>query len=282
MVVGGVRFTIIGSKRIFVMRAFLLSLVSAVATFAVAEPIPLWEPGKMPGKATAEAERVLADSHISNVSVPTLEFLPAPNPQGRPLPTMLVAPGGGYTVLSYAKEGVEPARWLNQRGVNAAVLKYRVPGDRAAALADARQALALLRANAEAWHIDPTRIGMMGFSAGAHLTASVAAQPDHGLACVALVYPSYLSDDGVALKPEVAPATPTVPTFVTQCVDDRSYVLSSLAYAGHLLKANRPVDYHLYASGGHGFGFRLKSTHPAAQWMTQFEAWLRAVRVIAP
>ena len=251
---------------------FLIAALSAAALSAAPEPI--WPAGQMPGKATSAPE-TLKNEHIFNVSVPTLERFPAPNPEGRPLPTVLVAPGGGYGCLAYDKEGVEIARWLNTLGINAAVLKYRIPGDRNAALADARRAVALLREPAEGWHVDPAHLGMIGFSAGAHLTARVLSEPKHGLAFALLIYPAYLSNDGTNLAPEVVPAAPTVPTFLAQCKDDRAYVLSSLAYAGHLLRANRPVSYHLYTSGGHGFGKRRQPPTEAAQWPAEAAVWLK-------
>lgn len=241
-----------------------------------ADPIPLWPEGQMPGKATTAAE-VLRDGHLYNVSRPTLERFPAPNPEGKPLPTVLVAPGGGYGCLAYEKEGAEIAQWLNTLGLNAAVLKYRIPGDRAAALADARQAIALMAKPAEGWNPDTKRLGMIGFSAGAHLTTRVLHRQGHGLAFAMLIYPAYLSGDGSALAPDVAPSTPTVPTFIMQCRDDRAFVFSSLAYAGHLLRANRPVSYHLYTNGGHGFGKRHTPPCEAAQWPAAAAAWLKTL-----
>lgn len=253
----------------------LLALALGAALHAAA-PTPLWPEGQMPGKATAAAE-TLRDGHLYNVSCPTLQRFPAPNSEGKPLPTVLVAPGGGYGCLAYDKEGVEIAQWLNGLGLNAAVLKYRIPGDRDAALADARQALALLAQPAEGWNPDPKRLGMIGFSAGAHLTGRVLHGQGHGLAFALLIYPAYLSADGATLAPDVVPATPTVPTFLAQCRDDRAFVLSSLAYAGHLLRANRPVSYHLYSSGGHGFGKRKAPPAEAAQWPADAAAWLRTL-----
>lgn len=254
----------------------LLALALGAVVLRAAAPTPLWPEGQMLGKATAAPE-TLRDGHLYNVSCPTLQRFPAPNPEGKPLPTVLVAPGGGYGCLAYDKEGVEIARWLNGLGLNAAVLKYRIPGDRDAALADARQALALLVQPAEGWCPDPKRLGMIGFSAGAHLTARVLHRQGHGLAFALLVYPAYLSADGTTLAPDIVPATPTVPTFLAQCRDDRAFVLSSLAYAGYLLRADRPVSYHLYASGGHGFGKRKTPPAEAAQWPAEAAAWLRTL-----
>lgn len=258
--------------------ATVLVALSLAASLHADDPLPLWDAGAMPGKATANPERVEND-HIYEVSAPTVAFYPAPNPKGRPLPTVLISPGGGYACLDYWREGVEPALWLNQRGLNAAVLKYRVPGDRGAALDDARRAVELLKARAGVWKIDPKRIGVMGFSAGAHLSARLLARQDHGLAFAILYYPAYLSTDGNTLAEEVVPATPAVPVFIAQCADDRAYVLSSLAYAGHLLRAGKPVAYHLFARGGHGFGFRTGPNPELRAWADTLEGWLRANRL---
>ncbi len=233
----------------------------------------LWTSGVMPGRATDKAEQI-TDGHVYNVSVPTLNFFSAPVPEGKRLPVVLVAPGGGYGCLAYEKEGVQAALWLNTLGYHAAVLKYRIPNDRPAALADARRALEILREKADAYAIDTTQMGMLGFSAGAHLTASVLARSTHGLAFALLIYPAYLSKDGVTLAPEVVPAEPTVPTFVVQSCNDRAYVASSIGYVHALLKARRPVAYHLYANGGHGYGLEPR-TPEVAQWPSAAAVWLK-------
>ena len=84
---------------------------------------------------------------------------------------MLICPGGGYRYLAIDKAGTEIAEWLHSLGVPAAVLKYRVPGNRAGAFQDAQRAMGLLRHRAKQWNIDPARIGVIGFSAGGHLAA---------------------------------------------------------------------------------------------------------------
>ncbi len=257
---------------------FCLTL-GASATVLCAEVVPLWAKGQVPGSVTANPEK-LERGHVYNVSEPTLERFPAPNAGQTPLPAILVAPGGGYACLAYEKEGVEVARWLNRLGYHAAVLKYRIPNDRPGARVDAQQALKVLREPAPGWVVDTQRVGMIGFSAGAHLTASVLAQQAHGLAFALLVYPAYLSADGATLAPEVVPATPTVPTFLTQCRDDRAYVHSSLGYAGYLLRANCPVTYHLYTSGGHGYGLRKPLPSEAAHWPLEAATWLQTVAPI--
>lgn len=236
--------------------------------------IPLAENHPAAADPFPEAERA---EHLHAVEVPTLEFFsnsPATRPAER-LPVILIAPGGGYSCLAYRKEGVEIARQLMRMNCHAAVLKYPVncAGAREAALQSAQRALAILKTHADELKIDPEKIGMMGFSAGAHLTARVLAEAGHPLAFGILIYPAYLSDDGVALKPEIVPAQPVVPTFVMQCRDDRAYVNSSLGYTAWLTKKNGPVSYHLYSRGGHGFGGRLTPDREAVLWHTELHHW---------
>lgn len=278
----------------------LCSLVAFVGTACAIQPSAVWErvafSGEVPAYETEAVKRGLlipltvnhppaanpfpeteVKEHLHAVEVPTLEFFSnssRENPAER-LPVILIAPGGGYSCLAYRKEGVEIARQLMRMNCHAAVLKYPVncDGAREAALQSAQRALALLKTHADELKIDPEKIGMMGFSAGAHLTARVLAQADHPLAFGILIYPAYLSDDGIALKPEVIPAQPVVPTFIMQCRDDRWYVNSSLGYAAYLTKANAPVSYHLYSRGGHGFGGRLMPDQEAVLWHTELHHW---------
>ena len=239
-----------------------------------AAPEALWPVGRVPGEVTDKKESVMKE-HVYNVSVPTLEFFAAPSSKGKKLPAVLVIPGGGYTCQAYTKEGTEIARWFNALGYHAAVVKYRIPNNREGALDDVRRAVEILRASASERGIDAARIGMIGFSAGAHLTARILADPSHGLAFALLIYPAYLSDDGIRLKPEAVPAAPTVPTFVMQCRNDRAYGKSSLAYVHHLFMANRPVSYHLYPDGGHGFGKRVHPNTEVSQWPVAAAQWLQ-------
>ncbi len=250
------------------MRWMLMMVAFGVASLLGAEVVSLWE--VVPGAVTSQPE-VERNAHLYHVSQPTVAFLPTAVGEGAVAPVVLVMPGGGYGCLAYEKEGLAVGRWLNGLGFHAAVVKYRIPGDRAGALMDAQRAVALLRERASEWKIDTQKMGMIGFSAGAHLTARVLAHENHGLAFALLIYPAYLSKDGVALVPEVKPAKPIVPTFVTQCNDDRAFVMSSLAYAGWLCKGNFPVAYHLYPKGGHGFGLNQA-------WSKAAEAWLEQVK----
>ena len=155
--------------------------------------IPLWDQS-MPGTVSDKPEMV--DSHTEgdnrryyNVSKPTLTLYPCSDT--KPHPFVIICPGGGYRFLSFDKEGIEIAEWFNTLGISAGVLKYRTPNNRKGALHDANRAIEWTRTHATKLNIDPARIGMIGFSAGAHLTAMVAQkQPKQNFSM--MVYPAYL------------------------------------------------------------------------------------------
>lgn len=226
-----------------------------------------------------------------NVSVPTLTiFRPAADKASGT--AMLVLPGGGFGALAWDLEGTEVAQWLADRGIMAFILKYRVrqwpippgfkfekPADfipllergRKFAIADAREAVRLLRKNAEEYGIKPDRIGMMGFSAGAITTlgvvleADASAHPDF----IAPIYGMTMMDDPVL--PVDAP-----PLFIVAAQDDG---LITAAHNQQIYSlwadAGRPVEMHLYEKGGHGFGMRSQGL-PVDTWPAAFEAWLRS------
>ncbi len=256
------------------MKHLFLGIGLMIAMCGFGQVVPIWGDQSIPGKVTT-AQETMRDDHCYNVSVPTLELFLVEQTEKKPLPLVLVVPGGGYACQAYVKEGTEVAQWIRSLGVHAAVVKYRIPGDRAGALMDVREALAVVQQNAAAWAVDTTKIGMIGFSAGAHLTARVLSRPSHGLGGAMLIYPAYLSQDGATLAKGVVPSEPIVPTFVTQCGDDRAFVLSSLAYVGWGLQRNHPISYHLYARGGHGFGLRKSSTEEASQLKSELAHWLQ-------
>ena len=252
---------------------FLLGVTTAMAQ----TDVYLWN-DDMPGIGAEKPEQMLPDQNdgvtrLTQVSKPMLSFFPA-GPSDEPHPVVIVCPGGGYNILAYNLEGTEIAAWLNSVGVSAAVLKYRVPNNRAGALSDARHAVQLVRENAAAWNIDPERIGMLGFSAGGHLTAACSNSPDRPDFSV-LIYPAYLSKPGgIELVDEIGVDAQTPPAFVVQTKDDENYYRSSLAYATALDAQGVDVELHLFARGGHGYGLR-PSKHPVSQGPALCEAWLR-------
>lgn len=237
----------------------------------------LWN-DDMPGNATNELEQLLPDRgdnviRLTNVSEPTLQlFLTGKSETPRPL--VIILPGGGYKNLSMNKEGTEIAEWLNSIGVSAAVLKYRVPGNRDGALEDARKSIRLAREKSREWNIHHERIGMLGFSAGGHLAAATgnsADRPDFSV----LVYPAYLfAPGGTGLASDLHVDAKTPPAFLVQTKDDKKYYRSTLAYTAALDAAGVEVESHLFAKGGHGYGMR-DSGHPVSQWPDLLAAWMR-------
>lgn len=272
--------------------------------------IPLFE-NSAPGEKTELEEKVnpvkeestgLVDRVTSDVSHPTLEIFPALNEKGKPLKeahrAILVCPGGGYNILSYDKEGVEVAQWFQERGVTAAVLKYRVPRregqeKHVAALQDAQRAMCYLRANHQKLNINPQDIGIIGFSAGAHLSVmtnvageklTYPAQDDVDKESpkpnfTILVYPAYLEGkEPLTLAPEVVLPKEMGPTYILQTADDHAFMPSTLAYYFNLHKNNYPVEMHMYPHGAHGFGWRLR--HPSlTTWKDTLSVWLKDLPV---
>lgn len=234
---------------------------------------------------------------ITNVSEPTITFYPAPDEIASGA-AMLVCPGGGYNILAYDLEGHEVCEWLNNLGITAILLKYRVPrrdglAKHEAALQDAQRAMGYIRAQAGEMNIDPQRIGVIGFSAGAHLAAmlsnnflkrsyptvdaadKVNCRPDFCL----LVYPAYLSGDHFQLAPELNISSQTPPTMLVQAEDDNAYINSSLFYYYALKEAGIPAWLHLYSTGGHGYG--LRNTEAAVnEWPDRAEDWFREIGAI--
>jgi acetyl esterase/lipase len=252
-----------------------------LTTFGV--ELPLWS-GDMPGRGAEQPEAILPAGNkevirLTNVSSPSLRFFPAPD-TGKPRPVVIICPGGGYNILAMNLEGTEVAEWLNSIGVSAALLKYRVPKNREGALHDARRAVRMVREMASEWNVDPTRVGMMGFSAGGHLAASCSASADRPDFTI-LVYPAYLARNGVELADEIKVDAQTPPAFIVQTQDDRKYYRSSLAYAVALDRLEIPVELHLFSKGGHGYGLR-SSQHPVSKWPDLCAQWLSARGVLSP
>ncbi len=291
---------------LFTTLSLMLTLAAARGTLAD-EPIPLW-PGVAPGETgeigpEQEQPKRSGDNTIrlGNVTRPTLEVFLPPREKNTGA-AVVICPGGGYNILAYNKEGTEVAQWLNSIGVAGIVLKYRVPARKGreryeAPLQDAQRALGIVRQRAKGWMIDPGRIGILGFSAGGHLSATVSNQyekrtyprvddaddvscrPDFTL----LIYPAYLvppKGDGT-LAPELKVSSNTPPTFLAQTEDDGVRVECSLFYYLALKNAKVPAEMHLYPVGGHGYGLR-PSAHNVSHWPERAGEWLRALGMLEP
>ena len=257
------------------------------------EPIvlPLW-PGAVPGETADEEESLQPDrgdriTRMTNVSLPTLAVYKAPK-QKTPTGAVMVCPGGGYNILAYNLEGTEIAEWLNSIGFTAVVLKYRVPRNRDGAIQDAQRGLGLIRMHAEEWGIDPASVGVLGFSAGGHLSARLSTHYSQrryapideadALSCrpyfTVLVYPAYIGTPDWDLVDDIPVTKDTPPAFIVQTQDDKRLVPSSLAYYKGLSRAGVSTELHLYPTGGHGYGMR-PSVYPVSNWPKLCETWLK-------
>ena len=281
--------------------AVLLALAGLVAVAPAqeldpeaSETIALWP--ALAAEAPFERMPDQGDSviRITGVANPTLAIYPAE--QGsEPTPAVLVCPGGGYSKLAYNKEGTEIAAWLNTLGITAAVLKYRVPDNRDGALADAQRAMGLLRAHAGDWNIDPGRTGVLGFSAGGHLSARLSTNYDKrvydaideadALPCkpdfTILIYPAYIARDDYKTAPEIPVTGETPPAFILQTQDDTHYINSSIAYYIALKDAGVPAELHLFPEGGHGYGMR-PSGDAVSKWPELCARWLKTAGILQP
>ena len=278
--------------------------------------VPLW-PGKvpdaqpMPGPEYVDTEKkeLVAGQpwvYAANIAQPTLTVY-APK-GGNTGAAVVVFPGGGFEVLAMDLEGTEVCDWLTSRGITCVLLKYRVPSlpfdwhckcrpddlvVPTQALEDAQRALGLVRLNAKQWHIDPHKVGVLGFSAGGYLVASISTHYQHRLyapvdaadaeSCrpdfAVAVYPGHLVKDDGKLNPNVPVSADTPPTFLVQAEDDGvDGVQQSLTYFAALKQAGVPTEMHLYAQGGHAFGLRPTKL-PISRWPQLVEQWLKTIGV---
>lgn len=300
---------------------FALSLAHAQNAWQPAPghiQIPIWPAAAPDARQPAGPEVLRTDEkdlvagkpflYIENVARPTLTvYRPQGNNTGA---AVLVFPGGGYQILAIDLEGTEVCDWLVSKGVTCILLKYRVPAPRSApdwgaypqspiALEDAQRAIGIVRHRAAEWHIDPHKIGVLGFSAGGHLVAAVSVhfgkrlyapfdaadkescRPDFAVA----LYPGHLSrkEGTLRLNPDIAShiAADTPPTFLLQNENDNvDTIWDSLSYYGALIRAKVPVEFHAYAEGGHAFGLR-RTTYPATAWPELVETWLHSIGIIS-
>ena len=278
--------------------------MTPIATPAQPDAIELGT-GPLPGATQQESwHRQYGSVFARNVTVATLTpFLPAPGTSNGT--AVIVAPGGGFRSLSMENEGWDVARALARQGVAAFVLKYRLnqtpaeldafaqsirqmlsgprpprdPGSReavdalASQLEDSRAAFNLVRSRAAEWHVDPDRIGMIGFSAGAMLTMVTAlAGEDARPAFIANIY-------GPISALEVPADAP--PLFVALAADDGLFSDSGFGLVESWQKARRPVEFHYYERGGHGFGMYPKDT-TSTGWFDAYVAWLKMHGLLDP
>lgn len=276
--------------------------------------VPLWPEGRVIQRPESDKpEEVGNGSRLvggrpwtwaSSVSRPTMTIYP---PKGRNTrAAIVVLPGGGYQAVAMDLEGTEICDWITKQGATCIVLKYRVPQEWhhdhveeapkvQLPLQDAQRAIGLLRHRASSYGIDPHKIGVIGFSAGGHLTAAVSnaekrtyepvdaadresSRPDFAI----LLYPGHLWDEtsprtSLALSPWVEISAHAPPTLLIHSMNDPTDdVRHSMAYGLALHEVGVPVEMHLYAKGGHAFGMRRTSDSITWVWPELVEAWLTA------
>lgn len=289
---------------------FISALLLAINT--TAQEIPLYS-GAVPNSKPAPNQETAVSkdnvTRISKVSVPTLTVYKPATPNGM---SVIICPGGGYSVLAFDKEGTRVAEEMNKWGVTAFVLKYRLPDDTTnidrsiAPLMDAQQAIRMIRSNARRWGLKKDKIGIMGFSAGGHVASTAAThfssnadatdkdttsvRPDFAI----LIYPVISFDSSITHKGsrnnlvgatasaqqiklfsnELQVTAKTPPSFLVHAGDDGSVpVENSIRYYQACVKFKVPVEMHLYPKGGHGFGMYNKTT--TDNWMERLQNWLK-------
>ncbi len=305
------------------MRKCLLLLVAVGLCRSLCAQKPAWQPapghvtlaiwphgapGAQPNPnpevdTTTAKDQLVAGKRLirlGNVSVPTLTvYAPKGKNSGA---AVVVFPGGGYQILAIDLEGTEVCNWLNSVGITCVLLKYRVPDSgpypkSSAALQDAQRALGLVRSHAAEWHIDPHRVGILGFSAGGHLAAALSTHFDERLydpidaadqlSCrpdfAVLVYPAYLAlpEQNFAPSPDIHVTDRTPPSFLVQAEDDPVHVESAIVYFLALKHAKVPAEMHIYAEGGHGYGLR-RTALPVTTWPQSVDIWFHTIHILPP
>ena len=236
-----------------------------------------------------------------DVSVPTMTVFPAKGKNRGA--AIVVFPGGGFRAVVVTKQGTEICNWITSKGITCVLLKYRVPAREnhhwpdecpCNPLQDAQRTIKLVRSKAHELHIDPAKVGVMGFSAGGFLVAqtsnivesayapvdavdALSSRPDFAIA----FYPGHLCREGDVLEPSIKVSKDTPPTFLLQAWDDDvDPVCNSTVYARALDAAGVPSEVHLFARGGHAFGLREMEHPVGSRWPDLLESWLTAIGVL--
>ncbi|WP_266183235.1 alpha/beta hydrolase [Dyella humicola] len=278
--------------------------------------VPLWpgvapDPQSVPGpESVKSSNKLLAGKPVTNVFNVTRPTMTVYAPTGRNTGAVVVViPGGGFQILAMDLEGTEACDWLTSNGITCVLLKYRIPSKpyewrcdcrphnlalSVPSLQDVQRTMRLVRSHAAEWHVDPHKVGVLGFSAGGFLVAEIStnfnrhlyapvdaadkesARPDFAMP----IYPGHLTVGDGKLNNNLPVSSETPPTFLVQAEDDYvDGVDQSLVYYAALAKARVPAEMHLYARGGHAFGLR-PTPDPITGWSRLAEAWLRTIDML--
>ena len=315
------------------MKALIFSICALFAFGGLSAQTPTWQPspghtqvpiwpGAAPGthpvtgpetSTTREKDHLVAGkpwTYVERVPQPTMTVY---SPMGKNTgAAVVVFPCGGYQMLAIDLEGTEVCDWLTSKGITCVLLKYRVPHTgpswsqscgcyrdtkSSMALEDAQRTVGLVRFHAAEWHIDPHKIGVLGFSAGGHMAAAMSTHFDRRLyptvdaadkeSCrpdfAVALYPGHLGipREKFELNSEIHVNRETPPTFLLQAQDDHvDDVNDSLVYYIALKNVGVPVEMHLYPYGGHAFGLR-RTESAITGWPQLVETWLRTIGMIA-
>ena len=273
----------------------------AVSAFGLknGDSVPLWANGAPGSEALAGKQELVIpakpgdSTHLSQIHNPSLLVYLPPKDKATGA-AMIIAPGGAHRFLSIDTEGTNVAEWLNSIGVAAFVLKYRLAHEEGStykvdvhALADAQRSIRMIRTRAKEWNVDPARIGIMGFSAGGEVAVLASTKYDAGKPDAAdpierqgsrpdfqiLIYPG--------IRAETVEVTKDTPTTFLLCADnDKGPSTAIPAVYLALKKAGVPAELHIYASGGHGFGYQPTDNRPNviyAGWVARLQEWMADV-----
>lgn len=292
----------------------IVCIILSVSAFAQDKVMKVWPNGAPDDNGMTKPEEKYDGVRVRNVSEAEM-YVYLPEKKNNTGVAVVICPGGGYWIEAMDHEGYDMAKWLAERGVAGIVLKYRLPyGHDKIPSEDARRAMRIVRSNAEAWGINPGKIGIAGSSAGGHLASTVGTRFDTGLkdskdplewvSCrpdfMLLLYPvitfresfghmgsrKNLIGEGNDWKMvekysnelHVTPETP--PTFLVLADDDKTVPpRNSVEFYLALKKNNVPAEMHIFLQGGHGFGMTKKNL-PVDQWPNLFYNWLKALKVI--
>lgn len=298
-------------KKLIVIASLLLTgMIQAQDTIPLYNVVPNNKSFSNEEKSQTGADGI---TRVSLVSVPEMIMFKPRNPNGT---AVIICPGGGYGILAITHEGLDVAKALNEWGVTAFVLKYRLPDDKTmmdksiGPLQDAERAMQIIREHAEQWSINPKKTGVMGFSAGGHLAASLSTRykeqlienpehisfrPDFSV----LVYPVISFTDGLThmgsrdnligknpsankvkkYSNELNIDKKTPPAFLVHAKDDKAVpVGNTMAYYSGLKAQKIPTEIKIYEKGGHGFGMHNKME--AGNWMDNLKAWMKAQKLL--
>ena len=292
---------------------FLSFLTVSFSLYAQDITLKVWPNGAPNDNGMKQPEEKYDGVRVRNVSEAEM-YVYLPEKAINTGTAVVICPGGGYWIEAMDHEGFHIAEWLKSKGIAGIVLKYRLPyGHHEIPSGDARQAMRIVRMNAEKWGINPEKIGIAGSSAGGHLASTAGTvfdkgnpdgTPEEKMSCrpdfMLLLYPVISFDESVGhmgsrknligegndwnlakkYSNELNVTAETPPTFLILADDDKTVIPeNSIRFYLALKENNVPAEMHIFQQGGHGFGI-TKKNQPADQWPDLFYNWLKAIKII--